>query len=54
MSQNATGESISKNVTVSVKVTQREATMLRALAKGGSPGKGLRYLIDKHLWRKNL
>lgn len=38
-----------RNITVSVKVNRREAAWLKALAKGTSPGKGLRRLIDKHL-----
>ena len=38
-----------KNITVSVKVNRREAAWLKALARGTTPGKGLRYLIDKHL-----
>lgn len=43
----------SRTVTISVKVSQREAAALKALAKGSSPGKGLRYLIDRYLWRKS-
>lgn len=41
----------SKNITISVKVNEREAAALRALAGGTrpSPGKGLRWLIDKYL-----
>lgn len=38
-----------RTITVSVKVNRREAAALRALAKDTSPGKGLRYLIDKYL-----
>lgn len=43
----------SRNITVSVKVNAREHAMLRALAKGASAGKGLRYLIDKYLHRSD-
>lgn len=44
----------SKSITVSVKVSRAEAETLRALAKESSrptPGKGLRWLIDKYLGR---
>lgn len=43
----------SRIITISVKVSQREAAALKALVKGSSAGKGLRYLIDRHLWRKS-
>jgi hypothetical protein len=38
-----------KNITVSVKVSLSENARLRALAKGGSAGKGMRRLIDNYL-----
>jgi hypothetical protein len=37
----------SKTVTVCVKVSPREAAILKMLA--GSPGKGLRWLLNRHL-----
>lgn len=42
----------SKTITISVKVNRTEHAALRALAGGGTAGKGLRRLIDKYLWRK--
>lgn len=41
----------SRSITVSVKVNRREALILKAL--GGTPGKGLRRLIDTHLSKPN-
>lgn len=43
----------SRNITVCVKVNEREHAILRALVKGDSAGKGLRYLIDKYLHRSD-
>lgn len=43
----------SRNITVCVKVNEREYSMLLALVKGASAGKGLRYLIDKYLHRSD-
>lgn len=43
----------SKTVTVCVKVSPREAAVLKTL--GGSTGKGLRWLLNRHLpdpWKK--
>lgn len=42
-----------KTITISVKVNKSEHAMLRALAGGGTAGKGLRRLIDKYLWGKH-
>jgi hypothetical protein len=42
----------SRTITISVKVSRGEAAALKALAKNTSPGKGLRELIDRYLWRK--
>lgn len=42
----------SKTITISVKVNRTEHALLRALARGGTAGKGLRRLIDKYLWRE--
>lgn len=39
-----------RTITVSVKVNSHEHARLRALAKGGSAGKGLRRLIDNYLF----
>lgn len=41
-----------RTITISVKVNKTEHAMLRALAGGGTAGKGLRRLIDKYLLRK--
>lgn len=42
-------DSLSRVITISVKVNKREHALLRALAGGGSAGKGLRRLIDRYL-----
>lgn len=41
-----------RTITLSVKVNRTEHAMLRALAGGGTAGKGLRRLIDKYLLKK--
>jgi hypothetical protein len=41
-----------RTITLSVKVNKTEHAMLRALAGGGTAGKGLRRLIDKYLLKK--